>query len=78
MIVNAIKIDDPAEREGVIETYEQMMRALANAYVPSYGTSYDCLGDEEAFALKYSGSSRSTSSPTSSRSSTTCSATAAS
>lgn len=53
MIVNAIKIDDPAELEGVVETYEQMMRALAFAYVPSYGTSYDCLGDEEAFALKY-------------------------
>jgi len=53
MIVNAIKLDDPVEREGIIETYEQMMRALANAYVPSYATSYDCLGDEETFGLKY-------------------------
>jgi len=42
MIVAAIKMDDPAERAGAIETYEQMMRALANAYVPSYAISYDC------------------------------------
>ncbi|MGE0454529.1 MAG: NAD(P)/FAD-dependent oxidoreductase [Vicinamibacteria bacterium] len=53
MIVAAIKLDDPAERAGAIETYEQMMRALANAYVPSYAISYDCLGDEEAFSMKY-------------------------
>jgi flavin-dependent dehydrogenase len=54
MIVSAIQMDDKLERAGAIETYEQMMRALANAYVPSYAISYDCLGDEEAFALKYS------------------------
>jgi len=54
MIVNAIAIDDPVEREGMIETYEQMMRALANAYIPSYAVSYDCLGDQEVFSLKYS------------------------
>lgn len=53
MIVSAIQIDDSAERKQTVEIYEQMMAALANAYVPSYGVSYDCLGDEEAFALKY-------------------------
>jgi hypothetical protein len=53
MIVAAIQMDDPEERSRTIETYEQMMRALANAYVPSYAVSYDCLGDEEAFSLKY-------------------------
>ena len=53
MIVAAIQMDDPEERTRTIETYEQMMRALANAYVPSYGVSYDCLGDEEAFSMKY-------------------------
>jgi hypothetical protein len=53
MIVSAIQIDDRAERAQTVEIYEQMMAALANAYVPSYGVSYDCLGDEEAFALKY-------------------------
>ena len=53
MIVSAIQIDDPAERAGAIEIYEQMQRALANAYVPSYGVTYDCLGDQEAFSLKY-------------------------
>jgi len=54
MIVNAIAIDDPVERGAMIETYEQMMRALAGAYIPSYTVSYDCLGDQEAFSLKYS------------------------
>ena len=54
MIVNAIAIDDPVERGAMIETYEQMMRALAGAYIPSYVVSYDCLGDQEAFSLKYS------------------------
>jgi flavin-dependent dehydrogenase len=53
MIVNAIQIDDPVERASAIEIYENMQRALANAYVPSYGVSYDCLGDEEAFSMKY-------------------------
>jgi hypothetical protein len=53
MIVSAIQIEDPGERAGAIEIYEQMQRALANAYVPSYGVTYDCLGDQEAFSLKY-------------------------
>jgi hypothetical protein len=53
MIVSAIQMDDKGERDSSIEIYEQMMRALANAYVPSYGVSYDCLGDEECFTMKY-------------------------
>jgi flavin-dependent dehydrogenase len=53
MIVSAIQIDDPGERAGAIEIYEQMQKALANAYVPSYGVTYDCLGDQEAFSMKY-------------------------
>ena len=30
------------------------MRAFYEAYVPSYAVSYDVLGDQETFALKYS------------------------
>jgi hypothetical protein len=29
------------------------MRALYEAYVPSYAVSYNCLGDQECFSLKY-------------------------
>lgn len=35
------------------ELYDLLMRALYEAYVPSYSVSYDCLGDQEAFTLKY-------------------------
>lgn len=34
--------------------YEQLMRAVYQAYLPSYDTSYDGLGDMEVFTLKYS------------------------
>src|SRR4030095_3438922 len=34
--------------------YEQMMEAVYKAYVPTYAISYDALGDQEAFTLKYS------------------------
>jgi flavin-dependent dehydrogenase len=33
--------------------YEQVMRIMYEAYVPSYSVSYNCLGDQEAFTLKY-------------------------
>jgi 2-polyprenyl-6-methoxyphenol hydroxylase-like FAD-dependent oxidoreductase len=33
--------------------YEVLMQALYQAYVPSYAVSYDALGDQECFALKY-------------------------
>ena len=29
------------------------MRVMYESYVPSYAVSYDCLGDQEAFTLKY-------------------------
>jgi 2-polyprenyl-6-methoxyphenol hydroxylase-like FAD-dependent oxidoreductase len=32
---------------------ETLMRALSEAYVPSYAVSYNCLGDQECFSLKY-------------------------
>jgi flavin-dependent dehydrogenase len=33
--------------------YEQLEKAVYGAYVPSYAISYDCLGDQEAYSLKY-------------------------
>jgi flavin-dependent dehydrogenase len=33
--------------------YEQLERAVYGAYVPSFAISYDCLGDQEAYSLKY-------------------------
>ncbi|MEM7356926.1 MAG: hypothetical protein AAF657_39295 [Acidobacteriota bacterium] len=53
LIVDAIKTDDDSELESKCRLYEQMMRAVYQAYVPTYAVSYDALGDQEAFSLKY-------------------------
>lgn len=53
LITAAIGIDNAADRASYCELYEQVMRAVTHAYVPSYTTSYDALGDQEVFALKY-------------------------
>ncbi|MCP3963335.1 MAG: hypothetical protein GY719_36315 [bacterium] len=53
LIVDAIKTDDAQELESKCKLYEQMMRAVYQAYVPTYAVSYDALGDQEAFSLKY-------------------------
>ncbi|HUP43281.1 MAG TPA: hypothetical protein VM599_08735, partial [Thermoanaerobaculia bacterium] len=53
LIVAAI---ETAEREELLSRCrqaEQLMRAVYSAYVPSYAVSYDTLGDQEAFSLKY-------------------------
>jgi hypothetical protein len=54
LIVDAILTDDPAERVTKAHLYEQLMEAFYGATVPSYAVTYDCLGDQEAFAMKYS------------------------
>ena len=43
--------DDELKRKCLV--YEQLMRAIYQAYVPTYAISYDALGDQEAFSLKY-------------------------
>lgn len=53
LIVDAIKTDDDEELGPKCRLYEQMMRAVYQAYVPTYAISYDALGDQEAFSLKY-------------------------
>ncbi len=53
LIVDAIQTDDNEELASKCRLYEQMMRAVYQAYVPTYAVSYDALGDQEVFSLKY-------------------------
>jgi 2-polyprenyl-6-methoxyphenol hydroxylase-like FAD-dependent oxidoreductase len=53
-ITDAVQIEDDEELAQKCRLYEQMMEAVYQAYVPSYAISYDALGDQEAFTLKYS------------------------
>src|SRR5262249_31245186 len=53
LITDAILTSDPTELSAKARLYEQAMRAIYEAYVPSFAVSYDALGDQEAFALKY-------------------------
>ena len=53
MIVEAIMESDPEILGRKCEVYEALMRVVYEAYVPSYAVSYDALGDQEVFNLKY-------------------------
>ncbi len=53
LIVDAIRSRSAAERSRKCAGYEPLMRALYEAYEPSYALSYDTLGDQEVFSLKY-------------------------
>jgi flavin-dependent dehydrogenase len=53
LVTDAILLPDQAALDEKVELYEQLQRAVYNAYVPSYAVSYDCLGDQEAYTLKY-------------------------
>lgn len=53
LIVDAIETPDDEELAAKCKLYEQLMRTVYGAYVPSYAVSYDALGDQEAFCLKY-------------------------
>lgn len=50
LIVHAIQQDDASP---TCRIYEQLMRAAYQATVPTYAVSYNVLGDQEAFVLKY-------------------------
>jgi len=54
LVVDAIATEDSTELAGKVTLYEQMMRSTYAAYEPSYAESYDALGDQETFTLKYS------------------------
>jgi flavin-dependent dehydrogenase len=53
LIVDAVLTDDEAELARKCQLGEQLMRSVYSAYVPSYATSYDVLGAQETFVLKY-------------------------
>lgn len=53
LIVDAIQNDQSPDFEARIRQGEQLLKAAFEAYIPSYTSSYDVLGDPEAFSLKY-------------------------
>jgi 2-polyprenyl-6-methoxyphenol hydroxylase-like FAD-dependent oxidoreductase len=53
MITDAILTPGDDELAVKVKLYEQLMEAVYEAYVPTYAVSYDALGDQEAFSLKY-------------------------
>jgi hypothetical protein len=53
LIADAINTPDRALLARKCQLYEQVMRAIYESYLPSYSVSYNCLGDQEAFTLKY-------------------------
>ena len=53
MIVDAVFAEDRDQLRRKAAVYERMMTYLYEAYVPSYSVSYDALGDQEVFGLKY-------------------------
>jgi flavin-dependent dehydrogenase len=53
LIVDAIQNDSDDQLKDRCRAAELMQRVMYESYVPSYAVSYDCLGDQEAFTLKY-------------------------
>lgn len=52
LITSAVQLA-PDDLERVAPSYEQIMQVMYESYVPSYSVSYNCLGDQEVFSLKY-------------------------
>jgi flavin-dependent dehydrogenase len=53
LITDAILTTDAAELVGKCQLYELIMRSIYESLLPTYAVSYDTLGDQEAFVLKY-------------------------
>lgn len=53
LIVDAVQTDDAGALAEKCQMAEAIQRVMYESYVPSYASSYDCLGDQEAFTLKY-------------------------
>ncbi|HYU35578.1 MAG TPA: hypothetical protein VEW48_25770 [Thermoanaerobaculia bacterium] len=53
LITDAILTRDRAELESKVPRYEALQWAVYEAYVPSFAISYDTLGDQEAFSMRY-------------------------
>jgi len=54
LITDAILTAGQRELESKIRFYEPLARAIYEAYVPSFAVSYNTLGDQECFSLRYS------------------------
>jgi hypothetical protein len=52
-IVDAIQTEDERALEGKCQFAELIHRVMYESYIPSHAISYDCLGDQETFMLKY-------------------------
>jgi flavin-dependent dehydrogenase len=53
LITDCILTADQKELEAKIRRYEPLARAIYEAYVPSFAVSYQTLGDQESFSLRY-------------------------
>jgi flavin-dependent dehydrogenase len=53
LITDCILTVDRKELEAKIRRYEPLARAIYEAYVPSFAVSYQTLGDQECFSLRY-------------------------
>jgi hypothetical protein len=53
LITDCILTSDQQELEAKIRRYEPLARAIYEAYVPSFAVSYQTLGDQESFSLRY-------------------------
>jgi hypothetical protein len=53
LVTDAILTEDRELLPGKVRLYEQLARSIYDAYVPSFAVSYDTLGDQEAFSLRY-------------------------
>jgi flavin-dependent dehydrogenase len=53
LITDAILTEGQEELAAKVRTYESVARAVYEAYVPSYAVSYDTLGDQQTFSLRY-------------------------
>lgn len=53
LITDCILTADRGELEAKIRRYEPLARAIYEAYVPSFAVSYQTLGDQESFSLRY-------------------------
>lgn len=53
LITDAILTEDQDVLAGKVRIYESLARAVYEAYVPSFTVSYETLGDQEVFSLRY-------------------------
>ena len=53
LIVDAILTSQESELADKCPFYEQLLKSLYEGYLPTYARSYDALGDQEIFCLKY-------------------------